>query len=340
MTTLTLALDMMGGDFGPRITIPALRLALNHYPKLNVILFGDQHQISPSLHSFPADFQQRIQLHHTNKTLAPNLPFLQALRHSKQTSLQLTIKAVAQGKAQGCVSGGNTGLLMALAKQHIALLPNIHRPALTSLIPTINGKSTIMLDLGANVEADSALLCEFAELGAIFTEVMLELVYPRLALLNIGTEENKGSLAIREAHQLLKQRHHLNYTGFIEGDKLLNYLADVVVCDGFNGNIALKTLEGTAHNLLRLFNQPQDSHLCRQAKGAILRLIFYRYYRKLQRLNPERHNGATLLGLSATVVKSHGGANSNGFFCAIQHALHQIEKDLPTQIASRLAHIS
>ncbi|WP_373778696.1 phosphate acyltransferase PlsX [Glaesserella sp.] len=337
MSRLTLALDVMGGDFGPRITIPALLSALEHNPMLSFIIFGDQAQISPLLNTIPAAHQPRIQLVHTIKEIESDLPFVQALRQSKGSSMRLAIEAVAKGEAQGCVSGGNTGVLMGLAKQLIEPLPNIVRPALTSLIPTMNGKSSVMLDLGANVEADSQLLLQFAEMGNIFAEVMLDLVYPRLALLNIGTEENKGNPQIREAHQLLKESLHLNYIGFLEGDKLMNHVADVIVCDGFSGNIALKTLEGAAKNILSFFKRPtEDSHLCRNVKRYLLRAIFYRYYRKLQRINPDRHNGATLLGLSSVVVKSHGGASTNAFFYAIQYAIQQIEGEIPAKISQGL----
>ncbi|MGX2955856.1 phosphate acyltransferase PlsX [Ursidibacter arcticus] len=337
MTRLTLALDVMGGDFGPRITIPALSLALEKNPMLFVLAFGNEAETLPYIHKLPLEQQQRIQFKHTAKSIDANLPFMQALRQSKGSSIRLAIESVAEGKAQGCVSGGNTGLLMGLAKQLIELLPNIDRPALTSLIPTLNGKSTVMLDLGANVEADSKLLMQFAEMGNIFAQIMLELVYPRITLLNIGTEENKGTIYLRESHQQLKLSQHLNYQGFIEGDKLLNHLTDVIVCDGFSGNIALKTLEGAAKNILAFFKKPtEDSHLCRQAKRYLLRLIFYRYYRKLQQINPDRHNGATLLGLSSVVVKSHGGANINAFYYAIQYAISQIENEIPAKISQGL----
>lgn len=337
MTHLTLALDAMGGDFGPRITIPALSLALAQHPMLNCILFGDQAEISPYLNKLSPDIQQRIELVHTTKVIDADLPFMQAIRQSKGSSMRLAIEAVANGKAQGCVSGGNTGVLMGLAKQLIEPLPNIDRPALTSLIPTINGNSSVMLDLGANVEADCELLLQFAEMGNVFAEVMLDLVYPRLALLNIGTEDHKGTLQIRDTHQQLKQRNHLNYIGFLEGDKLMNHLADVIVCDGFSGNIALKTLEGAAKNILSLFKKPtEDSHLCRNTKRYLLRLIFYRYYKKLQQINPDRHNGATLLGLSSVVVKSHGGASERAFFYAIDYAIQQIEHNIGHLISQKL----
>ncbi|MDO4697548.1 MAG: phosphate acyltransferase PlsX [Pasteurellaceae bacterium] len=333
MTDLTLALDVMGGDFGPRITIPATITALEQNPKLKVLLFGDEAQISPFLLSLSTDLRQRIQIIHTDKKVPDHLPFLSALRQSKGSSMRLALESVANGEAQGCVSAAHTGVLMGLAKQLIQPLPNIDRPALVSLIPTSNGHSTVMLDLGANIDADSQLLLQFAEMGNIFAQVMLGLVFPRLALLNIGTEENKGNPQLRETHQQLKQANHLNYQGFIEGDKLLNHCADVIVCDGFSGNIALKTMEGAVKNLLSFFKPPkEESNLCRHFKRAVLRLLFRRYFHKLQQINPDRHNGATLLGLSAVVVKSHGGAGSNAFFHAIQHAISQIENDIPEKM--------
>lgn len=337
MSRLTLALDVMGGDFGPRVAIPALSSVLAKNPTLSILAFGHQTDTLPYLRQLPAEQQQRIQFIHTAKMLDPHLPFMQALRQSKNSPMRLAIEAVASGEAQGCVSGGNTGLLMALAKQLIEPLPNIERPALASLIPTLNGKSSVMLDLGANVEASGEFLVQFAEMGNIFAQIMLDKVFPRLMLLNIGTEEYKGTAALRAAHQQLKQAQHLNYQGFIEGDKLLNQLADVIVCDGFSGNIALKTLEGAAKNLLALFKSPDSQfRLYQQCKRSILRLIFQRHYRKLQQLNPDRHNGATLLGLSSVVVKSHGSASPNAYHYAIQHALSQIENKIPQKILAQL----
>lgn len=337
MKRLTLALDVMGGDFGPRVTIPALLNALSQHSALNVLLFGNETEIVPYLKKISPELQARIEIIHTEKVIDDTLPFLQAVRNSQKTSMRLAIEAVASGRADGCVSGGNTGILMGLAKQLIAPIAEIERPALTSLIPTMNGKSGVILDLGANVEADSRLLCQFAEMGNVFAEAMLGLVYPRVALLNIGTEEQKGTADIKAAHQQLKQRHHLNYQGFIEGDKLMNSVADVIICDGFSGNIALKTLEGMAKNVLTLFRQSDEhSDFCRKIRNSVLRLILHRHYRKLQEINPDRHNGATLLGLSNVVVKSHGGAGVNAYFYAIEFALNQIESQIPQRLAEKL----
>lgn len=333
MKLLTLALDVMGGDFGPRITIPAALKALSANPAITFLLCGDQAQIHPHLSDIPDSLKQRLQIIHTEITVDDTLPFLQAVRQTKGSSMRLAIEAVASGQAVGCVSGGHTGILMALAKQLISPLPNIDRPALTSLIPTLNGRSGVMLDLGANVEADAALLCRFADMGNRFAQTMLGLVHPRLALLNIGTEDHKGRTEIKAAHQQLKQALQLNYIGFIEGDKLMNSVADVIICDGFSGNIALKTLEGMAKNVLTLFKQTDEhSDLCRKVRTTVLRLTFHRHYRKLQEINPDRHNGATLLGLSKVVVKSHGGAGVNAYYYAIEYAVQQILYDIPDQI--------
>lgn len=337
MNRLTLALDVMGGDFGPRITIPAILKALDKNPLLSVRLFGDEHQIVINLPKLSHEMTSRIQIIHTDKVVDEHLPFMQAIRQSKESSMRLAIEAVAHGEAQGIVSGGNTGILMGLAKQLIAPLPNIDRPALTSLIPTIQGKSSVMLDLGANVETDGKQLQQFAEMGAIFAELMLGLVYPRVGLLNIGTEEYKGTSLLREVHTHLRNTPHLNYTGFIEGDKLMNHVADVIVCDGFSGNVALKTLEGMAKNVLTLLRQTdQHSDLCRRVRNALLRFILRPQYRKLQQINPDRHNGATLLGLSNVVVKSHGGASCNAYYYAIDFAINQIRQNIPQQLAARL----
>lgn len=337
MSNLTLALDVMGGDFGPRVTLPAIIKALANYPTLSVFLCGEQSQIFPYVEPLADSLKQRIQILHTDKIIDDSLPFLQAVRHSKNSSMRLALENVANGNADGCVSGGNTGILMGLAKQLIAPLPNINRPALTSVIPSIQGKSSVMLDLGANVEADEALLCQFAEMGNLLAQTVLDLVYPRVALLNIGTEENKGTAELKAAHQMLKQRSHLNYQGFIEGDKLMNNIADVIVCDGFSGNIALKTLEGTAKNVIAFFRHSDDnSHFCLKIRNTFLRIIFRRHLRKLQEINPDRHNGATLLGLSKVVVKSHGGAGVNAYYYAIEYAINQIQHQIPQQIADRL----
>ena len=336
MNRLTLALDVMGGDIGPRITIPASLSALEADPMLSLVLFGDSQQISPLLGNAPSSLLERIQIHHCTKAIDNNQGISHALRHSKGTSMRLAIEMVQKGEAQGCVSAGNTGALMGLSKVLLQPLEGIQRPALVSLLPSMTGDKTVMLDLGANVECSAQNLYEFAVMDSIFAENRLNLVYPRIALLNIGVEEIKGHQSIREAANLLEKSTALNYTGFIEGNFLLNGVADVVVSDGFSGNIALKTLEGAAKNLLSLLKGKEKQPIFKSFAKFIMRFFFKDAYHRLKRINPDEYNGASLLGLTAVVVKSHGSANVDAFARAIADAALQARLQIPQKILAGL----
>ena len=334
MTRLTLALDVMGGDIGPRITIPASLLALENYPELSLILFGDSQQISPLLNHCSQSLLERIQVQHCSSVIENNQGISYALHHSKGTSMRLALESVQRGEAQGCVSAGNTAALMGLSKILLQLLQGIARPALISLIPTIDGEKSVMLDLGANIECSAENLYQFAIMGAIFAETRLNLVYPRIGLLNIGIEEIKGHQSIRDAANLLQKSTALNYVGFIEGDVLLNGKADVIVSDGFAGNVAVKTLEGTVRNLLSLFKDKANSRFIKLILAWIFRFVFKQ---RLKRINPDEYNGASLIGLKAVVVKSHGSANVNAFAHAIADTAFQARQQLPEKILAGLA---
>ena len=334
MTRLTLALDVMGGDIGPRITIPASLLALENDPELSLILFGDSQQISPLLNNCSQSVLERIQIQHCSSVIENNQGISYALRHSKGTSMRLALETVQRGEAQGCVSAGNTAALMGLSKILLQPLQGIVRPALISLIPTIDGEKSVMLDLGANIECSAENLYQFAIMGAIFAETRLNLVYPRIGLLNIGIEEIKGHQSIRDAANLLQKSTALNYVGFIEGDVLLNGKADVILSDGFAGNVALKTLEGTMRNLLSLFRDKANSRFIKLILAWIFRFVFKQ---RLKRINPDEYNGASLIGLKAVVVKSHGSANVNAFAHAIADAAFQARQQLPEKILAGLA---
>ena len=334
MNRLTLALDVMGGDIGPRITIPASLLALENDPELSLILFGDSQQISPLLNHSSQSVLERIQVQHCSSVIENNQGISYALRHSKGTSTRLALETVQRGEAQGCVSAGNTAALMGLSKILLQPLQGIARPALISLIPTIDGEKSVMLDLGANIECSAENLYQFAIMGAIFAETRLNLVYPRIGLLNIGIEEIKGHQSIRDAANLLQKSTALNYVGFIEGDVLLNGKADVIVSDGFAGNVALKTLEGTVRNLLSLFKDKANSRFIKLILAWIFRFVFKQ---RLKRINPDEYNGASLIGLKAVVVKSHGSANVNAFAHAIADAAFQARQQLPEKILAGLA---
>ena len=337
MTRLTLALDVMGGDIGPRITIPASILALENDPELSLILFGDSQQISPLLNNCSQSVLERIQIQHCSSVIENNQGISYALRHSKGTSMRLALESVQRGEAQGCVSAGNTAALMGLSKILLQPLQGIVRPALISLIPTIDGEKSVMLDLGANIECSADNLYQFAIMGAIFVEARLNLVYPRIGLLNIGIEEIKGHQSIRDAANLLQKSTALNYVGFIEGDVLLNGKADVIVSDGFAGNVALKTLEGAVRNLLSLFKDKANSRFIKPILVWLFRFVFKQRYKCLKRISPDEYNGASLIGLKAVVVKSHGSANVNAFAHAIADAAFQARQQLPEKILAGLA---
>ena len=336
MSRLTLALDAMGGDIGPRITIPASIKALEQDPVLSLLLFGDSQQISPLLNNIPAELKQRITVCHSSRVIENEYGLAYALRHSKGSSMRLAIEAVQKGDAKGCVSAGNTGALMGLAKVLLQPLSGIQRPALISLIPTITGGHTVMLDLGANIDCDTQNLYQFALMGSIFAENRLNLVYPRIGLLNIGVEEIKGYKSIREAANLLEKDTALNYIGFIEGNLLLNGKADVIVTDGFAGNVALKTLEGAAKNVIGLLKGKSRNYLLKPLFSWLMRTLFKDSYQQLKKINPDQYNGASLIGLTAVVVKSHGSANIKAFTYAIHDAALQARQQIPQKILNGL----
>jgi len=336
LSRLTLALDAMGGDIGPRVTIPASIKALEQDPVLSLLLFGDSQQISPLLNDIPTELKQRITVCHSSRVIENEYGLAYALRHSKGSSMRLAIEAVQRGDAKGCVSAGNTGALMGLAKVLLQPLSGIQRPALISLIPTITGDHTVMLDLGANIDCDTQNLYQFALMGSIFAENRLNLVYPRIGLLNIGVEEIKGYKSIREAANLLEKDTALNYIGFIEGNLLLNGKADVIVTDGFAGNVALKTLEGAAKNVIGLLKGKSRNYLLKPLFSWLMRTLFKDSYQQLKKINPDQYNGASLIGLTAVVVKSHGSANIEAFTYAIHDAALQARQQIPQKILNGL----
>ncbi|MDG2916117.1 phosphate acyltransferase PlsX [Bisgaard Taxon 10/6] len=340
MSRLTLALDVMGGDIGPRITIPASLKALDDDPMLSLLLFGDSRQIQPELDKasdkISPNIRERLVIRHVSHTIENNQSVTDALRHSKGTSMRLAIEAVQRGEAQGCASGGNTGALMGLAKVILQPLKGIQRPALVSVLPTMDGNHSVMLDLGANIDCDAENLYQFALMGAIFAENRLNLVFPRVALLNIGVEAIKGYKSIREASEMIKKNTALNYVGFIEGNYLLNGVADVIVSDGFAGNVALKTLEGAAQNVIGLLKGRSRNDLLKPLFGWLMKILFRESYQRLRSINPEQYNGASLIGLTSVVVKSHGSANINAFTNAIKDAALQVRQQIPQKILDGL----
>jgi len=335
LDTLTLALDAMGGDFGPQVTVPASLQALERFPTLNISLFGDKNTIEQYLPK-DARFLNRLSIIHCTQIVTMNCKPLSALRNRRDSSMRRALDMVHQGKAGACVSAGNTGVLMAMAKLILKTLPGIDRPALISALPTLNNKPVYMLDLGANVTCDSDTLLQFAVMGSVLAQKVDNITRPRISLLNIGEEAIKGNDVVKQTAELLKEVEQLNYHGFIEGDKIFDGSTDVIVCDGFVGNISLKTTEGVANLLIAHLRQASKSSLLMRLLSFISKPFLKNV---LHKVKPDQYNGASLLGLRGIVIKSHGNADQHAFFNAIKQAVIEVEQQVPNRIQDSLESI-
>jgi len=328
---ITIALDAMGGDHGPKEIIPAAILALKEFPELNLILVGIEDELHAILAATAVSVSGRIEIQHASEIVemheAPSL----VLRNKKDSSLRIAIEMVTQGRAQACVSAGNTGALMATARYLLKMLPCIDRPAICSSLPRIKGY-TRLLDLGANVDSSSEQLFQFAVMGTELTSAVDDIESPTVALLNIGEEEIKGNDQVKQAAALLGNSH-LNYVGFAEGDDIYTGNIDVIVCDGFAGNIALKASEGVA----QLMRHHIETEFRRNLYGKLAALVSLPVLNGLkQRTDPRRYNGASLLGLKGIVIKSHGSADRISFANAIKEAITEVEHNVPDRISHKL----
>ena len=329
---IVLAIDMMGGDHGLKVTLDAALLSLAAAPALRLLLVGDAEAIRKALTPVAPELRARCEIIAASEVVAMDELPSKALRGKKDSSLRVAINLVKEGRAQGAVSAGNTGALMAIAKFVLKTLPGIDRPAICAPMPSSRGRP-YMLDLGANAECTPEQLGQFAVMGSALVTALHAIERPRVALLNIGSEEIKGSDSIRAAAALL-QASSLNYTGFIEGDGIFSGEADVVVCDVFIGNISLKTGEGVA-KLIRNFMKaeflasPFSKLAALIAKPVLTRLA--------ARIDPRNYNGAALLGLNGLVIKSHGGADADSLANAIAVAVHAVEHDLLGRTRSQIA---
>jgi phosphate acyltransferase len=333
-----IAIDAMGGDTGPAVMVAGAANAWRRRDDLSFVLFGDGAAIRTELgrHAGLAGVTEVV---HCDDVITGDDKPSQAIRRAKTTSMGLAIAAVKEGAAQAAVSGGNTGAMMAMAKLALRTMPGIDRPALAALLPTLGDNDLVMLDLGANTDCDVNNLVQFAVMGAAYARVVLELDQPRVQLLNIGTEELKGTDELKEAAAILRGSEHLHmrFDGFIEGDKLSRGDVDVVVTDGFSGNIALKSLEGTARFVTDLLKRAFTSSV-RSKIGFLISRPATELLR--HHLDPNNHNGAVFLGLNGLVVKSHGGADDKGVANAIRVAARMVREDLTRKIAEDLANVS
>lgn len=329
-----IAVDAMGGDEGLAVMLAGVARARRHHDGLQFVLVGDEPAIRKGLTAHPM-LSAHAEIIHAPDTVTAGEKPSAALRRAKTTSMGLAIDAVKRGQAGAAVSSGNTGALMAMAKLSLRTLPGIDRPALAAMMPTLGKTDVVMLDLGANTECDAANLVQFAVMGAAYARTTLDLAAPRVALLNIGTEDQKGTDIIRDAAARLKEATHLPlvFSGFVEGNRLSQGDVDVIVCDGFSGNIALKTAEGTARFVGDLLKRAFRSSL-RSKIGFLISRPATELLR--DHLDPNNHNGAVFLGLNGIVVKSHGGANELGVAHAVEVAAKLLRDDLTRRISDDL----
>lgn len=323
----------MGGDYGPEVTVLAGLDVLSRNPDLDLIFVGQEEKILPLLKSNGKKLSGRYSLVHATEVVAMDEPPAQALRTKKDSSMRVAINLVKEGKAQACVSAGNTGALMATARFVLKTLPGVDRPAIITRFPSQTYKEVRVLDLGANVDSSAEQLFQFAVMGAAMVAAEENVNRPTVGLLNVGEEDIKGTPEIKEAAELLSQCPDVNYIGFVEGNDLFSGEVDVVVCDGFVGNITLKACEGLAqlvkNRTKEAFQKNWITKLSALPAIPVLKTL-------MKRIDPRRQNGATLLGLNGIVVKSHGGADRMSFGYAIEVASLGVSKNIPEQIRQRL----
>ncbi len=329
---VTIALDGMGGDNAPEIVVEGASLALKNHDNVRFIIFGDKKVLRHLIEQYP-NVRDVTKLVHTDEMVLDDDKPSYALRRRNNSSMRLAIKAVRNGEADGAVSAGNTGALMAISKVMLRTLPGIERPAIGGIIPT-KGEPCVMLDLGANVNCDADNLFEFSVMGDAFSRVIFQKENPSIGLLNIGTEEVKGNEAVKAAANMLRESDlDLNFYGHIEGDDIGEGIVDVVVTDGFTGNVALKTAEGTAKMFSHFLKDALKSSPIAMTGALLARTSLQKFK---DRLNPSLYNGAMFLGLNGIVVKSHGGTDALGFANAVGVTIELAKNDINKHIVNEM----
>ena len=325
-----IALDAMGGDHGAAVVVPGAELSLSRHPDIEFLLFGDRAEVEPLVAARP-QLKAASSLVHTDVVVQMHDKPSQALRKGRRkSSMWLAVDAVKKGEADVAVSAGNTGALMAMAKIDLRTMAGIERPAIAAIWPTLRGRS-IVLDLGASIGADAGNLVDMAAMGSAMAAVLFGLDRPTVGLLNIGVEEVKGLEDVREAGQILRagQWPQFEYVGFVEGDDIGKGTVDVVVTEGFSGNIALKAAEGTARQLSQLLRREMNRSLIRKLGYVLARGAFGAL---AQKMDPRKSNGGVFLGLNGIVIKSHGGTDAEGFACAVDLGYDMVRRELLAKI--------
>lgn len=335
MDNYVIALDAMGGDHGPSVVVPAAVNAIKRHPNLQLILVGRQDELSHWLKKYHVINHAQISVRQAKDVVEMDESPSSALRYKKDSSMRVAINLVKEGKASACVSAGNTGALMATARFVLKTLPGIDRPAIIAELPTISGKTRV-LDLGANVDSCAEHLFQFAVMGSVLASALDNNDRPRVGLLNIGEEEIKGNDQVKRTAHLLAEHDWINYIGYVEGDDIYKGSADVIVCDGFVGNVALKSSEGLAqligHYMRKAFEQNWMTKTAAFLSWPVLRMI-------KKRIDPSRYNGASMLGLNGIVVKSHGSADIRAFSYAIEEAIMEVKMNVPQLIGQQVADV-
>lgn len=327
----------MSGDFGPHITLPAVLKFHQQYPEVDLILVGNREDLQASpLRNTVSSLLNTCTFIDAYDVISMEEKPSSALRNGKNSSLYIAINAVAEGRADACVSAGNTGAMMAIGRYLLGTLPGIDRPAIATALPTRKGTSYV-LDLGANTDCTADNLLQFALMGSVLAEAAAGVDSPKIGLLNIGKEAVKGNDLVKQSHSLMEHNPHLNFSGFVEGDDIYEGVVDVVVCDGFVGNVVLKSSEG----LSRLVTSTLDNTFKSSLYGKLIGWMAKPVLNEVKRvLDPGRRNGASFLGLQGTVVKSHGGAEETNFLYAIEQAYKEAQQDIPSRLDCKLSALS
>jgi phosphate acyltransferase len=332
---ITVAVDCMGGDHGPHVTVPAALEFQSRMPDIDVVLVGLRDAIEAELAVRGSAYGPRLRVHHAAEVVTMDEPPAQALRYKKDSSMRVAINLVKNGEAHACISAGNTGALMAISRFVLKTLPGIDRPAIATVLPNMRRTNTYVLDLGANVDCTAEHLLQFGIMGAMLVAAVEHKERPTVGLLNIGVEDIKGNEAVKQAAALLRDSG-LNFTGNVEGDDIYKGTVDVVVCDGFVGNVALKASEGVAQMMASTMREEFSRNLVTRL-AALVAMPVIRAFR--DRLDHRRYNGASLLGLRGIVIKSHGSADVFAFGQALERAVEEVRNNVPQRITSRMSQL-
>ena len=329
---ITVAIDAMGGDHGPHVTVPAALAVLDLDPEVNIVLVGLRDALETELAAHKRVVGPRLRIHHATEVVTMHDSLVMAMRNKKDSSMRVAINLVKTGEAHAAISAGNTAALMVLSRFVLKTLPGIDRPAICTVLPTQKGRAYV-LDLGANVDCSAEDLLQFGVMGAMLASAVEDIPRPSVGLLNIGVEAIKGNDVVKQAAELLRQSH-LNFYGNVEGDDIYKGTTDVVVCDGFVGNVALKSSEGIARMMGSFLKQEFERGMLSKLMAMLAWPVLSRFK---HRIDPRRYNGASLLGLRGIVIKSHGSADAYAFECALNRAIEECRRGVLRRITEQMA---